>query len=504
MAEYLEEFLKRKGLPAEHVLDPKRVSDEFEREKLQKDLEAEKKKNASGSGSDAIDVSGYVKDEKTVKKTVTPEAPAEQPKKPLREALNIPPYNPQSAPAAQPVASDGMNVQKEEGFPWDRALIGATPLLVGLLTGNKLEGTQTAGNYWAKGEQKLYNDEQTLAMKLAEMKAKRDLASGQQGSRRYQSQTIALQDGTNVKGVFDTFTGKHLLPDGQEIPSNFIRAGYSVNPEEYDRRKVVASKHKIEDADALGTGAKVDPVTGELAIVRNGVAKPVAGSPAGKFNKKQEADITGGIKELKDSDAYKDSVQALSLTPQVTSLLEAAGRSNDPNSIAGSSVVLTMIRQAQRVGVASDRDASAFGGTQQYMETINRLEDKLLGSGKPFTQRDLNDLKEVSSIYTRVAKKRLGGYYADKKNSFASRFNIDPALIDEQMGTEVRPYMDVEETQIKASNAPVQVKGSDGRTWTSSARDKSMAIEMDGVVNFADPKDWELIKKRYPKAKRLN
>lgn len=502
MPENLEEFFKRKGVPADHVLDPKRVSDEYEREKLQKDIELEKKKNAARTDG-AIDVSGYMKDEKVVKKTEEPKAP-EAPKKSLRETLNIPQYNPQAAPAAAPQTPPSMGMQKEQGFPWDRALIGATPLLVGLLTGNKLEGVQTSADYLVKGEAKLYQNEQDLASKLAQMKAKRDTASGHAGSRRYQSQTIALSDGTNVKGVFDTFTGKHLMPDGQEIPSNFIRAGYAVNPEEHDRRVEVKSEAKRSDADYLGAGAKVDPVTGELAIVRNGIAQPVQGSPAGKFNKKQEADITGGIKELKDSDAYKDSVQALSLTPQVNSLLDAAGRANDPNSIAGSSVVLTMIRQAQRVGVASDRDASAFGGTQQYLETINRLEEKLLGSGKPFTQRDLNDLREVSSIYTRVAKKRLGGYYADKKNSFASRFNIDPALIDEQMGTEVRPYMDAEETQIKAANAPVKVKGSDGRTWTSTARDKSMAIEMDGVVNFADPKDWEEIKRRYPKAKRLN
>lgn len=496
MGRTIEEFFTtKKSIPGEYVLDPNRIPEAGLREKVKK-ASAEEMVKERKKTSGPIDIAGFTDQDLNKKTTIIPD------KKPLKETLNIPEYSPQTAPAAQPAASPAAP-QVDRSFPWDRALIGATPLLVGLLSGNQLEGTQVAGDYLAKGEQKLYNDEQTLAMKLAAMKQKRD-AAAEKGQRRYQAQTFALADGTNVKGVFDTFTGKHLMPDGQEIPSNFIRAGYAVNPEEFDRRKEVSSDYKRSDADYLGTGAKVDPVTGELAIVRNGTATPVEGSPAGKFNKKQEADVTSGIKELKDSDAYKDSVQALSLTPQVTALLEAAGRSNDPNAVAGSSVVLTMIRQAQRVGVASDRDASAMGGTQQWGETITRLEQKLLGNGQPLTTRDLNDLKEISSIYTRTAKKRLGGYYADKSKSFASRFNIDPALIDEQMGTEVRPYMEAESTEIKAKNAPAQVKSSDGKTWTSSARDKSMGVEMDGVVNFADPKDWERIKKKYPKAKRLN
>lgn len=451
--------------------------------------------------SGALEVSGIVPKNNTPKPMATaaeeiaPEVQAPSLRDSIRSDM------PQRQVATEAPAPTTAPKKEESSFPWDRALIGATPLLVGLLTGNKTEGVQVAGNHLVKDEGDLYKRERDLNAKLAEMKQKKEEGVG--GSKRFVAQNIALNDGTNVKATFDSFTGKYLMPDGQEIPSNFIRSGYAVNPEEFDRRKVVSSDFKRADADYLGQNTKVDPTTGELGIIRNGQITPVMGQDSGQLNKRQDDEIKSAQKEFTSSQPYKDAAQSLSLAPVVSSLLDAVDRNNDPNSIAGNSVVLTMIRQAQRVGVASDRDAAAMGGTQSWEESINRITEKLLGSGVPLTKRDIADLREISSIYTKRSKEMLSGYYAEKRGSFASRINVDPSIIDQHIGAEVRPYLNTAEKPIKAKNAPTQVQYG-GQTWTSRNRTESMPFVLNGAVNFAEPKLWEQIKKENPSAKRLD
>jgi hypothetical protein len=504
MAKTLEEFFKtRESVPGEYVLDPNRAENPVVREKLKKAISENEEYNKAqptvatsektpeggqkvtmGTPIDlpAFQTNNVQKNTQTVPEEESP----------------LPSYRPRTASA--PTPSQG---QPESKFPWDRALIGATPLLVGLLTHNNLEGTQTAANYFVGEEGDRYKRGKDLEGKLAELKAKRELASTEKGgSKRYQAVTIALKDGQNVKATFDTYNGQYLMPDGSEIPSNHIRAGYAVNPEEFNRRKDVSSEHKRDDADYLGTNTRIDPTTGQLGVVRNGEIAPIRGQSSGQLNVKNEKDIKDAQKEFTGSQAYKDATQALQLAPQVTGLLDAAARDNDPNSIAGSAVTLTLIRQAQRVGVASDKDAQAFGGTQQYEETLKRLEDKLLGTGKPLTARDVNDLREVSNIYTRRAKQLLGDYYTEKKGSFASRYNLHPEIIDQHIGAEVRPYMGTADSTVKAKNAPIQAVWK-GKVLESPSRDQKLLIERDGKPFWTDSK-WEDVKKQYPNAKKVN
>jgi hypothetical protein len=521
LIESLRKLQQKNALRSEYITDPsipeqkkKAVSDVLKKEKeanLAKagdtHVSVENGKPVYNSG--AIDVSGVLPEEVApVRPPVIEEAPLEaplekekpsirdlMPKGPMREGV----VNQNAGKTITPPVYD-------KSFPWERALIGATPLLVGLLTGNRLEGVKTSSDYFVNSESDLYKRERDLQNKLAEMQAKQDMARSpaESGKKRFSSSTIALEDGQNIKAVFDTFTGKYFYPDGSEIASDLIRAGYAVNPEEFDRRKGVSSNYKRSDADYLSQGARVDPTTGELGIVRNGEINPIKGQATGQLNKKQEADIKDAVKEFTKSAAYQDSTQALTLAPQVNSLLDAVQRSNDPNAIAGNSVVLTMIRQAQRVGVASDRDAAAMGGTQQWEESINRITEKLLGSGKPLTNRDIQDLREISNIYTKRAKDMLGAFYNEKKGSYASRYNISPEIIDQHIGADVRPYMNLAEKKIEANNAPKKLVHG-GKTWTSPSREESIPFTLgnDGTVYWTKPDLWDAVKKQEPKAKRL-
>jgi hypothetical protein len=479
-----------------------------EAENLQRNLSKQGEVVVEQKGKDSkvdyaeapIEVDGYGMDravsapvaQNPVQPPAAPTAPSEQApaaKTPIKDLI--------------PKEEDFKLPARDTSFPWDRALIGATPLLVGLLTGNQLEGTKTSADYYTKTESDLYKREWDLNDKIAAMKAKRDpAAEGKHGSKRWVAQTIALTDGTNVKASFDSYTGKYHMPDGSEIPSSFIRAGFSVNPEEFTSRLHQRSDVKRADADYLSQNTRLDPTTGELGVVRNGNITPVQGQRTGAFNVKNESDMKNAVKEITSSSAYKDATQSLSLAPQVQSLLTAAERSNDPNSIAGSSVVLTMIRQAQRVGISSDKDAAAMGGTQQWAESIERLTEKLLGSGKPLTDRDIQDLREISNIYTKRAKDLLTSYYGQKKQSLASRHNIAPELIDEQIGPEVMPYLSGAETQIRAKNAPEKVTYK-GKEYFAPDREQRLAIEIDGKLFWTNSK-WEDVVKEHPKAKRLN
>lgn len=162
-----------------------------------------------------------------------------------------------------------------------------------------------------------------------------------------------------------------------------------------------------------------------------------------------------------------------------------------------------MIRQAQRVGVASDRDAAAMGGTQSWGESIQRITDKLMGSGVPLTKRDIADLREISNIYTKRSQEMLTNYYAEKRGSFSSRINVDGSVIDQHIGAEIRPYLSSAEKPIVAKNAPAKVIYG-GKTWDAPNRTQSMGFLLNGTVNFAEPKHWEQIKRENPSAKRLD
>ncbi|MBA3755619.1 MAG: hypothetical protein H0X02_05060, partial [Nitrosomonas sp.] len=118
------------------------------------------------------------------------------------------PYVPMGPQAQEIAATKAQSApeQKDDSFPWDRALIGATPLLVGLLTGNKLEGVQASANYLTTEEGGRFEREKDFNYKLAEMKAKRDLA-GTSGKPNF-NKTEVLNTETGKEEIWSTLNGK--------------------------------------------------------------------------------------------------------------------------------------------------------------------------------------------------------------------------------------------------------------------------------------------------------
>lgn len=87
------------------------------------------------------------------------------------------PLDPQGAPSPKSLKQTIFAEPAEDASAFERAMIGATPLLVGLLSGNSLEGTQTSSKYFVGEEGDRYKRAKDFNQKLAELKMKRDMAS---------------------------------------------------------------------------------------------------------------------------------------------------------------------------------------------------------------------------------------------------------------------------------------------------------------------------------------
>lgn len=127
------------------------------------------KTNNAKVDSGAINVDGVL-EEKAPEPAPVVEAPKPQgPYKPL---------DAQDPSHIQPTLKQTIFGQpQEDSSAWERAMIGATPLLVGLLSGNQLEGAQTSSKYFVGEESDRYKRTKDLNQKLAELKLKRETAS---------------------------------------------------------------------------------------------------------------------------------------------------------------------------------------------------------------------------------------------------------------------------------------------------------------------------------------
>ena len=407
-----------------------------------------------------------------------------------------------------PVAAEEARTEtKEKGssFPWDRALVGATPLLVGLLTGNQLEGIQVAGDHLVRDEGDLTKRGRDLEQRLAELQAKRDVAaSDTTGTRRYRPDTIKIQDPTAPGGVrnvivrFDTFTGKHQWPNGEAIDDKIIEAGYSNNPEEWRERRAITDSYRRGFKETYDQGF-IDPVTGERARARDGRVIPMEGQGSGTFTVKQEKDVEASLKEFRGSPVYKQSVPVLQLAPSVNAQLDAAIRDNDPNSIAGSGAVLRVARLLQGSGVITDQDAARLGGAQAVDETLKRIMDKFT-MGRPVTHRDVADLREIVDLADKGARRKLEGYLNDKVPTLSKRYGIPQEAMREQLASDIN-VLTREREPLRADNAPTAITYK-GVEYQAPNRTQSVPVELNGELLFIEPKHWPIAEK--DGAKRLD
>jgi len=489
--------------PDNYVIDPNRKSEVVkemeEEERINRNRGSDTKISVKTDGTPVVDsapldVSGYASPKKASKPVPQelPEIP-DAPKAPpsvsstIRSSLSETPMQ-KAAPSQAAQA-----VEKDSGFPWDRALIGATPFLVGLLTGNKMEGAEVAGNHLAKDEGDIYKRERDLAGKLTELKLKQSQGIGE-GKRRYTAQTIASNAGTNGKAAFDTFTGKYLDPQGRDILSNFIRSGYAVNPEEFDRRKVVSSDFRRSDADYLSENTRLDPTTGELGIVRNGRITQVGGQETGTLNVKQQGEAKGLRDEFRSNPIVKRTMPVLSSANQIMQLL------NSGKAVSQAAAKTALARMSGEVGNLSEMEQAIYTRSPSIQSKIRGWLN-LQATDEALQPHEVEDLKQIASFYSQASKELLGSAIAETQAIAREDYNLPNNTVSRITSPIEVPLMEqARKGEISGKKMSVTYNG---KTHTSSNPKLRLAVEVDGKVQWTD-EPWEKVKAAYPKAKRLN
>lgn len=281
-------------------------------------------------------------------------------------------------------------------------LMGLIPIATSALMGGRGEGLDVAGKYMLGKADSLEKRKMSLEDKLMEIEKSRAIASakGVKGNKNFQSVNI-VDDATKkvIKANYNKDTGEYSLPDGTKLDGAAIEAGYSVIPEEWTRRAGISQANKKEAADYT---PRLDPETNLLSRATPTGIVPI-GQQKGKLNPKQQEDLTQITDKFISSPAYKTPAAAISAASNVENLLQLA---DSGNPAAANSARLQIARMAGEVGALSEADIESTGGDPSIKGKIKRFVN-LQRTRVPLTPQDIVDLRQMTTIYERVARKKL-------------------------------------------------------------------------------------------------
>lgn len=268
---------------------------------------------------------------------------------------------------------------------------------------------------------------QKLEEKLLDLE-KSKLKNAQSG-KRYQSINIVDPNTKQVmKAVFDQVTGQHLDTQGNPLNSDMIRAGYAVIPEEFNRRTDVRTEAAKETGDYFGRGIIKDPETGLLVKKQDSKLLPIQESTM-SLNPKQQKDAESLAGKFLTTDVYKKSNAALAASKNISGLLEQASSGNAP---AAESAKVQLARMSGDVGALSDTDISRYGGSPALKMVAKRYAN-LQKTGGTLLPRDIENLKEIASIYERANKDRLSKSIGALDQTFQKTYGAQKGAMTDYM-----------------------------------------------------------------------
>ena len=259
---------------------------------------------------------------------------------------------------------------------------GATPLLVGLLTGNTGDALDVASAGIQKQEEIRREDDKSLMSYLQ----KRTIAqqkSTESGKRRFQSVNYEDEEGVIRQGVFDKFTGEMKRSDGV--------AGY---------RKSV----------------KKDPTTGEFATISGakGIAKPtvIEGQKPAKFTVKEEKDIKEVRKAFLGDKQVQVSKKAIDTSAKAIDIL------NSKNPVGDEAMKTVFPRMFGEVGNLAAKEQDRFAGSQKATRIMSRLKDKYdKGLLTPDDREDLIALATIVHAHDKRKLRSIADNYAQSEKA---------------------------------------------------------------------------------------
>lgn len=353
---------------------------------------------------------------------------------PVVEAPKAPegPYIPMDAQAQAPVQSlpkQQVDPQPADtGSVWERLLIGATPLLTGLLTGNSLEGVQVSGNYFATEEADRYKRGKDFNSKLAEMKAKRDMA-GTLDNKSHFNKAEVLNPQTGKVEIWSTLNGKRheflglKAADSKSPKASYQRMVegngkvglYEVLPGQNPRRLGDAEDKFAPQYDFLDVeddGTK-DPFDAKKIVYKNGEYQGDAGRLApkaanlredGKDRRFEEAQMNSIVKDFRNKNSKFSLAQE-----DAANIAKAAEMINKPNAFSDEGVKTFLSRSVfGEKGPLSDYDLARLAGEGSIDESMMR---KIQGwrNGNKITDTDAKAMYDVlQRVYPYIKRKAMG------------------------------------------------------------------------------------------------
>lgn len=377
----------------------------------------------------------------TPREALAPEAPAPVNPPVQQGGTYVPPVQAQttSAPPA-PQQSQGPST-------WERAMIGATPLLVGWLSGNALEGAQTSSKYLTESEGDLYKRERDFNQKLSEMQAQKALknpaaAKGVQAKTfEYQGSDGRPRFGRLINGEYyrDEATDPLSVPKATKdswitktinTPEGPKEVAY--NPDTQETRAIGDHYDKprtaLADMDFQGEKTKtlIDLGSGDKKFLGKAWEKPAQANLAnqGKEERQIRQIRVGLLKDItKPTSVYSQRVESLEGMARAATLLNEGG----PIGSSGLRMILARSVFGEK-GPLSDGDVSRLSGDPSLQASASRIWDKYL-TGAPLTENDRMDVRAVIDVAANLAREDADRYLDHYVNTYkAEGYDLGPQL----------------------------------------------------------------------------
>lgn len=276
-------------------------------------------------------------------------------------------------------------------------LAGATPLLVGLLTGGKGDAAAIASKGLYEEDKRAQKEQNSLMDYLQKQQIAQDKAKSTVGNKRYQQTTYEDEYGNIQLGILDTSTG--------QVASTGSLKGY--------RR-----------------GVKTDPRTGELIDISGATGegrefKTESQVPKSPLNVKEEKDVRASVEKLNSDPIFRRNREAYNAASRALPLLQAG------NPVADEGIKTIFPRMFGEVGNLAINEQERFSGSpelkRRWFRLKNKWEEGLL------TDEDRSDLIEVAKVMGEFSKNAV-------QNEIERRIKMEASLGGDE-GT-IRPIFE--------------------------------------------------------------
>lgn len=307
--------------------------------------------------------------------------------------ISPPPPTPQ--PVQQPAPAPKQQEQvrqpeqpEESGLDWmEMLMVGATPLLSGMIAGDAGTGAEVAGAGLLDVNKNIIEQNKLKAKSLRD-KSSRQLASDK---GRYQARTVE-KDGKTYLVTYDTATGEFLSPEDE------VLAGYKQT-------------------------VRTDPTTDELIKVTGaGNIEEMRGARPSPLTVKQKQEVGDLTNRMLRDPKFRDARKTVSSTQRALALLDAG------NPVADEGIKTIFPRMFGEVGNLAVQEQERFSGSPELRRKFDRLFTKY--ERGTLTNEDRADLMEVAQVMQEF----------DRQNLYQA-FNSFSTSAERRLGYDPRPYL---------------------------------------------------------------